>query len=78
MVPPSAGGGGVTTHPALVVSFTHLPGWVVSVQVMHVPSQSESQQTPSTLLQTPDAHSSVMPQLLPGAFLARHLPELSQ
>ncbi len=49
-----------------------VPGAVGSLQVVHMPSQVVSQQTPSAP-QTPAAHSSVTPQALPGAFFGWQL-----
>lgn len=55
-----------------------VPGAVGSLHVWHiVGSQEELQQTPS-MPQTPAAHSSVVPQGLPGTFFVWQFPLLSQ
>jgi hypothetical protein len=54
-----------------------VPADPLALQVRHIPSHVESQQTPSAP-QTPAAHSSVEPQVFPGAFLGWHLPLPSQ
>src|SRR3954469_20505884 len=50
------------------VTAVQVPGEVWTLQLTQAPSHAVSQQTPSAP-QTPLAHSSVVPQVVPGVFL---------
>jgi len=58
-------------------NIVQVPGEVLTVQLAHGPSHAVSQQTPSAA-HTPLAHSCVEAQAVPGVFLARQAPLLSQ
>src|SRR5437763_7595570 len=75
-----AGNGGEERTPVdqgQPMTGVQVPGEVGTLQLIHTPSQAVSQQTPSAP-HTPLAHSSVVPQVVPGVFLRWQAPVPSQ